>query len=161
MSQDDDAATAAAVALKRHFMSPRNPWLFLCDEAHNLVDRGRDAYSATLEKAPLPALKRHFKGHPHIASAIDGLNRALLDLGKELKRDGERYRADESVPEMLERAIAELAETLDASLLEGLSGDERQALQPLHRALYEWTAVHRIMGEGHRFTIEQRRAPVE
>ncbi len=48
------------VALKRYFADggSRGDYVFLVDEAHNLVDRGRDMYSAELNKDDFLALKR-------------------------------------------------------------------------------------------------------
>lgn len=47
------------VYLKRFFSEGvREDYIFLIDEAHNLVDRGREMYSATLQKEEFLGLKR-------------------------------------------------------------------------------------------------------
>lgn len=72
--------------LKRFFAEGRKgDYIFLIDEAHNLVDRGREMYSATLIKEHLLATKRACKEMlPRIASAIDKCNTDMLVL----KRSG-------------------------------------------------------------------------
>ena len=50
------------VSLKRLFDEQKKETVLLVDEAHNLVDRGRDMYSAVLEKKPFLLLKREFNG---------------------------------------------------------------------------------------------------
>jgi DNA excision repair protein ERCC-2 len=50
------------VSLKRLFDERKKETVLLVDEAHNLVDRGRDMYSSALEKSPFLQLKREFKG---------------------------------------------------------------------------------------------------
>lgn len=70
-------------AYLRRFFAAGNAgdYLFLIDEAHNLVDRGREMYSATLIKENLLACKRACKDHnPRIASAIDKCNADMLAI---------------------------------------------------------------------------------
>lgn len=77
------------VYLKRFFgEGVRGDYLFLIDEAHNLVDRGREMYSASLWKEDFLALKRRMKeASPKISRQLDKCNKALL----ELKRECEDY----------------------------------------------------------------------
>ncbi len=44
--------------LRRFFAEPHGEYAFLIDEAHNLVDRAREMFSAALDKAELRELKR-------------------------------------------------------------------------------------------------------
>ena len=44
--------------LRRFFVETKEDYLFLVDEAHNLVDRARDMFSAALSKADVLALRR-------------------------------------------------------------------------------------------------------
>ncbi len=62
----------------------KGDYLYLIDEAHNLVDRGRDMYSAALVKEELLALKKEIKPfHAKMARAIERCNRQLLAMKKE------------------------------------------------------------------------------
>ncbi|MCC8029246.1 MAG: ATP-dependent DNA helicase, partial [Lachnospiraceae bacterium] len=77
------------VYLKRFFAEGvRGNYLFLIDEAHNLVERGREMYSAVLVKEDFLKMKRLFRICSRgIASALEKCNRQLL----EWKRACERY----------------------------------------------------------------------
>ena len=68
--------------LRRFFAEGREGnYIFLIDEAHNLVDRGREMYSATLVKEDLLACKRACSKHqPAIARAIERCNKDMLTL---------------------------------------------------------------------------------
>ena len=83
------------VALKRFFQEGvKGDYLFLVDEAHNLVDRSREMYSATLYKEDFLQMKRILKSRqPAIARLVDKCNKDLL----EMKRECEDYRVLESV----------------------------------------------------------------
>lgn len=83
------------VYLKRFFQdSSKEKYLFLVDEAHNLVDRSREMYSATLYKEDILAVKKIMKPHNQaIARTLDKCNKAMLDF----KRECENYSVCESV----------------------------------------------------------------
>ena len=75
--------------LKRFFSEgEKDDYIFLVDEAHNLVERGREMYSAVLIKEELLAAKRILKGIPEagkVLKLLERCNRRMLDL----KRLGE------------------------------------------------------------------------
>ncbi|MBO7387746.1 MAG: PD-(D/E)XK nuclease family protein [Lachnospiraceae bacterium] len=81
------------VYLKRFFAdgNTQNNYVFLIDEAHNLLERGRDMYSATLVKENFLLVKRILKSGPlplenrfikRINKWIDKCNSELLKLKK-------------------------------------------------------------------------------
>ncbi len=49
------------VSLKRLFEEQKKSTALLVDEAHNLVDRGREMFSATLNKERFLLIKKEFK----------------------------------------------------------------------------------------------------
>ena len=71
--------------LRRYFAEgSRRDFCFLIDEAHNLVERGRDMYSASLRKADILALAKKVRSHaPDIAKELMHLNRVMLALKRE------------------------------------------------------------------------------
>ena len=73
------------VYLKRFFADGvEKNYIFLIDEAHNLLDRGREMYSATLVKEEFLELKKLIKvEYPVIARSLDACNREMLALKKE------------------------------------------------------------------------------
>lgn len=68
--------------LRRFFTEGvRENYTFLIDEAHNLVERGRDMYSATLVKEDFLKLKAKTKEHnDSITRALEACNKELLGL---------------------------------------------------------------------------------
>lgn len=59
----------------------RGDSILLVDEAHNLVERGRSMYSASLSKEHVLAAKKDLKGiHPPLVKLLEKLNRRLLLL---------------------------------------------------------------------------------
>jgi Rad3-related DNA helicase len=84
------------VYLKRFFADTlaKNDYVFLIDEAHNLLDRGRDMYSAAMFKDSFLEMKRLIKDDsPRIASLLDKCNKAMLDM----KRNCDGYREEKSI----------------------------------------------------------------
>ena len=71
--------------LKRFFAEGgAGGYLFLIDEAHNLVERGRQMYSAELCKEDFLAVKKLVKGEaPRFAKRLEACNKILLAMKKE------------------------------------------------------------------------------
>ncbi|MEG2697309.1 MAG: ATP-dependent DNA helicase, partial [Ruthenibacterium sp.] len=68
------------VRLKR-FFEEGGDFIFLVDEAHNLVSRARDMYSARLDKSSFFAVKRALGKTPRrLAAALTKLNSAFIEL---------------------------------------------------------------------------------
>ncbi len=79
-------------SLKRYFSEgDRGDYIFLIDEAHNLLDRGRAMYSATLVKEDFLECKHALKpyeakhGVARMIRNLDKCNRELLKLKRETK----------------------------------------------------------------------------
>ncbi len=83
------------VSLKRFFADGvKGEYLFLVDEAHNLVDRAREMYSASLYKEDILELKREVKYYSRkLEKYLEKCNKSLL----EWKRECERYLMIESI----------------------------------------------------------------
>lgn len=73
------------VQLKRFFSEGvKGEYIFLIDEAHNLVERGREMYSASLYKEDFLALKRIVKGKwSKLEKKLEKCNKYLLNLKRE------------------------------------------------------------------------------
>lgn len=98
------------VYLRRFFSEGiRGEYIFLIDEAHNLVERGRDMYSAVLCKEDFLALKRMVKAYDErIARNLDRCNKELLAL----KRECESYRVEEYIDPFV-RELTRLSAAID------------------------------------------------
>ncbi|WP_099468598.1 ATP-dependent DNA helicase [Konateibacter massiliensis] len=83
------------VSLKRFFSEGvKGEYLFLVDEAHNLVDRGREMYSASLYKEDILELKKEVKFYSRkLEKYLEKCNKDLL----EWKRECDTYKLIESI----------------------------------------------------------------
>lgn len=71
------------VSLKRLLEEQKKSTALLVDEAHNLVDRGREMFSATLNKEPFLQLKKDFKGvNQAIYDAASNMNAWFIQMKK-------------------------------------------------------------------------------
>ncbi|MCR5098985.1 MAG: ATP-dependent DNA helicase, partial [Lachnospiraceae bacterium] len=77
------------VYLKRFFSEGiRSEGIFLIDEAHNLVDRGREMYSETLIKEDFLIIKKNLKIYKtDILKGLNKCNRIMLEYKKQLQED--------------------------------------------------------------------------
>ena len=73
--------------LGNHIARDERRWTVLLDEAHNLPDRARSMYSASLSKRELMSVKR--TATKPVARALQRVNRALLELLKEEWPEGD------------------------------------------------------------------------
>lgn len=73
------------VRLKRYFADGQTgEYLFLVDEAHNLVSRAREMYSAELKKEDILTVKRLTKGKaPKLTKDLEKCNQVMLAMKRE------------------------------------------------------------------------------
>ncbi len=145
------------VYLKRFFSEGvREDYLFLIDEAHNLVERGREMYSATLQKEEFLALKKVVKEYDsYISHLLERCNRELL----ELKRGCEEYVCwDEEDIAPFVRGVIRLSEAIDTYLEEHEESPVRKELQEFYFKLCHFLLIHELLDSNYqiysRFTDE-------
>ena len=84
------------VYLKRFFESPKEDYVFLIDEAHNLVDRSREMFSVEINKKSFLDIRDIFKEeYKPIYKAINKVNSIMNKLKKDLNVKGEYYQREE------------------------------------------------------------------
>lgn len=104
------------VFLKRYFIQRKADYTFLVDEAHNLVDRARDMFSAEMSKRIFLELKRAVKGEmPCLYDIVDRLNKYFIDTARELSSENEAdngsfYRVKRAPPEELQGLLERFTE---------------------------------------------------
>ena len=81
------------VHLKRFFgENISGDHIFLIDEAHNLVERGREMYSAGISRQSLVALRKKIrKRFSKLARTLDKANRQMMELEENLAETGKGY----------------------------------------------------------------------
>ncbi|MRX72448.1 DEAD/DEAH box helicase [Bacillus lacus] len=106
------------ISLKRFLEEHKKNSILLVDEAHNLPDRARGMFSATLEKSSFLQLQREWKGkNREVHEAAKALNSFLLKIRKELEPEKEGVK--EEVPEELLMLAEQFISAAEKQLLQG------------------------------------------
>lgn len=114
------------VALKRQYGEQKKMTALLIDEAHNLVDRGRDMYSAAVNKSEYLAVERAYKGaNPELHRTAKDVNGYLLEVRK---RHGDRPSVEKESParllQLLEAFVVQAEKQLAAGAGTGAGADD-------------------------------------
>ena len=89
------------VYLRRHFAEDGGAYGFLVDEAHNLVDRAREMFSAELDGREILDVKRAVaKAAPRCAKALAQLHAAMRKLGNATEVHEESVEASDPAVEL-------------------------------------------------------------
>ena len=132
------------VYLKRFFSEGvREDYIFLIDEAHNLVDRGREMYSATLQKEEFLGLKKVVKDYDlHIYRLLERCNKELL----ELKRECDEYVCweEEDIAPFV-RGVIRLSEAIDNYLEDHEDSPIRKELLEFYFKLSHFLMIHELL----------------
>ncbi|UCF36551.1 MAG: ATP-dependent DNA helicase [Acidobacteriota bacterium] len=74
------------VTLRRLLLEENRQFTFLIDEAHNLVDRSREMFSAEIEKSQFLGLRRQLRKQlPGLARKLSAINTQLLKIQRTLE----------------------------------------------------------------------------
>lgn len=132
--------------LKRFFSeSGKGEYLFLIDEAHNLVERGREMYSASLYKEDLLEVRKLVKAEdPKLAKGLSECNRQFL----ELKRECEHYQILKSVSHIALKLMNVLSK-LEDYLEECKDAEKKKRVLDFYFAVRSFLNVHDIMDENY------------
>jgi DNA excision repair protein ERCC-2 len=89
------------VYLRRHFAEDGGAYGFLVDEAHNLVDRAREMFSADLDGREIVDIKRAVKqASPRCSKALTQLHTAMRKLGNATKPHENSFAASDPSSEL-------------------------------------------------------------
>ncbi|MDL2287908.1 ATP-dependent DNA helicase [Oscillospiraceae bacterium OttesenSCG-928-F05] len=133
---DYNHAFDPVVYLRRFFGGGGGNYVFLIDEAHNLVERAREMYSAELEKRAFSKLKTALKGRGRetrtLRAGLEAVNRAMLERRRDMEDEGERRRAAAEADMALTGAVFQFCAAADQWLAANRGG-----VHPLHSAVLE------------------------
>lgn len=132
--------------IKRFFSeSGKGEYLFLIDEAHNLVERGREMYSASLYKEDLLEVRKLVKAEdPKLAKGLSECNQQFL----ELKRECEHYQILKSVSHIALKLMNVLSK-LEDYLEECKDAEKKKRVLDFYFAVRSFLNVHDIMDENY------------
>lgn len=132
--------------LKRFFSeSGKGEYMFLIDEAHNLVERGREMYSASLYKEDLLEVRKMVKAEdPKLAKGLSECNQQFL----ELKRECEHYQILKSVSHIALKLMNVLSK-LEDYLEECKDAEKKKRVLDFYFAVRSFLNIHDIMDENY------------
>ncbi|WP_195984474.1 ATP-dependent DNA helicase [Clostridium sp. D33t1_170424_F3] len=102
------------VYLKRFFSGKKEKYVFLIDEAHNLVDRSRSMYSALLSKAQILEAKRLAgKENKRIYQALGKVNAEMLSMRKQCEELGQKGITQKDFPKELVQLLHQFVHCME------------------------------------------------
>ena len=139
------------VYLKRFFAEgTRGDYIFLVDEAHNLVERSREMYSASIYKEDFLAAKKllkpyqekHDRRAERVIRHLEKCNRILLGY----KRECENYVVYENIGTLI-FALTRLAADLDEYLQKSPDFPERREVNEFYLNLRNFMNIYELVDE--------------
>ncbi len=143
------------IAFKRQYAEQKKQTALLVDEAHNLVDRAREMFSAELSKTPFLALQRELKGvNEQARGAAKAINDYFIALRK---RCGDRTElAERELPERL----VELAGTFVAAAEQALGSVGSRELLDGYFSAQQFLRISKLYDERYMVYTELARGEV-
>lgn len=135
------------VYLKRFFgeNNAGKDYVFLIDETHNLLERGREMYSAVLFKNSFLEVKRLIKElSPRVAKLLDKCNRELLAM----KRQCEDYKKEEGIDSFV-NALIRVFSALDDFLDEHDSFPDKKEVLEFYFEVSHFLNMYEIMDKNY------------
>ncbi|TLP64959.1 MULTISPECIES: ATP-dependent DNA helicase [Pseudomonas] len=134
-------------------LAQANQWrtAVLVDEAHNLVERGRQMYSASLDQGQLQALRQSKPAG--LGSALERLNRQWNAL---YKAQVAPYQASEQLPQALLRALQQCVGLIQERMNQAPNEVQPKVLEFYFQAL-QFSRVAELFDEHFVFDISQRK----
>ena len=139
------------VRLKRYFAEgAKGEYLFLIDEAHNLVSRAREMYSAAIRKEDVLETKRLIKGRSaKLERQLDKCNKVLL----EMKRECEDWQILEDVTG-LAAAVMSVFSEFETFLEDNQEFEGRDAVLDFYFCLRDFLGIYERLDEHYRIYAE-------
>lgn len=134
------------VYLQRFFAEGnQGEYLFLIDEAHNLVERGREMYSAVLRKEDFLQLKKELKEHsPTLVKQLERCNKELLALKKEC----EGYRVETSISSFV-MALGRLNSGMEDYLEDNEESPQRKAVLEFYFEVSHFLSIYELVDDNY------------
>ena len=131
--------------LKRFFADGvSSDYVFLIDEAHNLVDRGREMYSAVLIKEDFLELKRTVKEYDKkITTALENCNKELLTLKR--SSDGMKVLDNAQITPFIKRLLR-LSSVIEDYLEENEESPVRKEILSFYFEVSHFLLIYDLVG---------------
>jgi len=132
------------VSLKRFFDEHKRQSALLIDEAHNLVDRAREMFSAEVNKSNFLTLKREYKG-TLLYESVNQLNKCFIDIKKKCSEKGHLVLKD--LQENLVELLEEFVRHAEVELLQQTKSDEHALLLDTYFAATGFVRIAKLYDE--------------
>lgn len=141
------------VSLKRNKDSDKKNTIFLVDEAHNLVERSRDMFSADLNKDDILNVRRKFKDNKSLYKELGKINTDMLELKKLIDHDGELV--IEELPAKFYKNIATFLDKAERWLGKNHSKEHYKDMLELYFLINAFSRILRIVDSSYRIYINR------
>lgn len=135
------------VYLRRFFADEKkHDYVFLIDEAHNLVDRAREMYSAVLVKEEIMAVQRKIKDmreYSKLKASLEKANRVMLSM----KRECDEFEVWESVDTLALSLMRVMSAYEDLSREAGAVLGEEMSM--LYLEIRHFLNIHDVLDENY------------
>ncbi len=134
------------VYLKRFFAEGvKGDYIFLIDEAHNLVERGREMYSASLYKEAFLEIKKLVKEYSgSVARSLEKCNKLLL----EMKRQCQGYQLLDTIGGLIFQLL-NLAAAMDEFLQKNMEFPEKKKALEFYLELRHFLNMYERLDENY------------
>jgi len=120
------------VYLRRFFQEDNGKYTFLVDEAHNLVDRSREMFSADLRKQPFLDVRRSLKKDlPGLFTIMGRINRWMVQQRKKCERSDDQH-TETDAPEKLYPELTRFQRSAARWLMQNRAATYREDLLELY-----------------------------
>ncbi|MGX7418904.1 ATP-dependent DNA helicase [Carnobacterium gallinarum] len=151
------------VYLRRFFTEEKNEYVFLIDEVHNLVERSKSMFSASLSRSQISRLKKTVHGEdPKLVRAVNRLDKDFVAFKKNC--EGRDFLVQTEPADTFVKHIAKFTEAAKAWLPLNLQSEHQAELLAVYfdalmylkiAELYDERYVTYIQVKGHEVTIKQ------
>jgi len=132
--------------LRRFFQIKEEEYLFLVDEAHNLVDRARDMFSAQISRQQIADGRKKLDGKlPQISALLENLM-AWMD-GKRAAHAREDFFSSTELPDDFLPLLKQFGQESDAWLSRNISAPFREAILDLYFNVSRFLKVSELFNE--------------
>ncbi|MFC4771575.1 helicase C-terminal domain-containing protein [Enterococcus hermanniensis] len=141
------------VYLRRFFEEENKTNLVLVDEAHNLVNRSKEMYSASISRKNLDSIS------DDLDKTFKKLKKAFIKVDNEFELiyqslDGEAYHHQAAAPESLINSLFKLQERIKEWLAENPDHPIQQKMLPVYFEIIRFTRMSELYDDHYQTTVE-------
>ncbi|MBM7711716.1 helicase C-terminal domain-containing protein [Enterococcus xiangfangensis] len=144
------------VYLRRFFDEENKTNLVLVDEAHNLVNRSKEMYSASISRETIAQIQKDLdKSFKKLKKAFNKVDNEFELIVQAL--DGESYHQQQAAPESLINSLFKLQEQIKEWLAEHPEHFLQERMLPVYFEILRFTRMSEYYDDHYRTIVEQKR----